>query len=87
MIAMPLMVSTISTGHIFYIIEGFNLEILVWIFGEILETLFIGGQGTLGNYQAQDKLYSIIFLAILIKPKFEESIELCVKSIKKFGAL
>lgn len=74
MIAMPLMVSTISTGHIFYIIEGFNLEILVWIFGEILETLFIGGQGTLGNYQAQDKLYSIIFLAILIKPKFEESI-------------
>lgn len=74
MIAVPLMFSTISTGHIFYIIEGFNLEILVWIFGEILETLFIVGQGTLGNYQAQDKLYSIIFLAILIKPKFEERI-------------
>lgn len=45
MIAMPLMVSTISTGHIFYIIEGFNLEILVWIFGEILETFIYWGAG------------------------------------------
>lgn len=36
--------------------------------------LFIPGQGTAGNYHAQEKLHNSLFLAILIKPKFEKSI-------------
>lgn len=57
---------------------------LVWIVGEILEMfiyLFIGGQGILGNYQTQDKLYNIIILTILLNQSLRKVFELCMKSI------
>lgn len=79
MAAMSLMFSSINHCgiYILYIIGGFILEMLVWILGEILENfvyLFIyWGQKTLGNYQTEDKLCNIIFLAILTKAKLEKS--------------